>query len=155
LAISISFLLAPILKKLFFSKINLSPTYEKIFEEKMKTTIISLIFIVLIFVINTLAYSKCLAINDNNIYLCESIGKAKYIEYTDAKYYKIDGYYDDDNEFYEEPNIEIVINGNDEYSYEISEGDFTQEELERVIASKMEFAGEYKTYIEFSDSVLQ
>lgn len=144
MAIAFQGVLIPVVKKLFSKDKNLVIPYEKLFDGKRYIRVIAVIVIILTAVSEVFLSSRCIAVNQDNFYYCDSVGNQKYVEFSDVQLFIVEGWYDDNGEYHQE--TEYVLVFDKDYDNFI---EFYSDDYERLPVDKLNFSGEYKTMQEF------
>ncbi|MCM1285875.1 MAG: hypothetical protein NC213_05125 [Acetobacter sp.] len=149
MAVGFSFVISPAVKRIFFRHKNIASSYDDIIIKNKKIIIPCVVLVILCMICQTVLSSKCLAIGENDMYFCESAGKPRYVEYSDAKFYDIDGWYDEYDEFHDDKQIVVVIDDKYDEFIENSEYKISYDEMKKIVENKASISGKYKSVIEF------
>lgn len=149
MAVGLSFVISPVIKRIFFRHKNIASSYDDIIIKNKKIIIPCAVLVILCMICQITLPSKCLAVGEQDMYLCESAGKPRYVAYSDAKFYEIDSWYDEYGEFHDDKQIVVVIDDNYEEFIESSENKISYDEMKKLVESKTKISGEYKSIIEF------
>lgn len=149
LTVSIEILLHPVMVKLVGEEAVLP--VDKIIVEKRKIACpISAAVAVILICAEVLSCSKCIALGENNVYLCKSAGKAQYVQYSDIKLFTADGW-DDDDGFEEDKMYIAVINDDYNNYYDISRDRKDIDDIERLINKNLKVTKAYKSVQDFQE----
>ncbi|MCH5314971.1 MAG: hypothetical protein J1E81_03575 [Eubacterium sp.] len=143
IATAFSFMFIPIVKKLFFKNKSIGLSNEKLFEGNKLLKILSVIVIIVMAVTEVFLSSKCVAVNQDNFYYCDSVGKQEYVEFSDVELFITDGWYEYD-EFYEGKEYILVFDKDYDNFIELCSDDY-----EKLPMNKLKITGEYKTIRDF------
>lgn len=147
ISIAMDFLLMSAVKKLFFKNKSFDFSFEKLFEGNKLVKILSVAVIVVTAVGQILMCSRCVAVNQNNFYYCESVGRQKYFEFSDVEIFAVEGWYDEYDEFQQDKEYILVFDKDYNNFIELYE-----DEYKKIPMDKIEIKGEYKTLQEFEQN---